>query len=891
MNNGSDHRTTPPKMAERFLLWFLKEDLAEEVLGDLDEKFFATLQTKSVRKARLNYWFQVINYLRPFALKSSASFNPNHFTMFRNYFKIGVRNLLKRKLYAGINIMGLAIGIACCLLIFQFVVFEYSYDNFHENKDSIYHLYQDFRVGESDGRTVESTTGWALAPTYKDKVPEVKNYVRLHPEYDAAVMQNPEHPDIAFSEQLVFYADTSFFDVFTFPLASGSLEGVLQPGTMVISENIAKRYFKSEDPIGKMLDVKGWIDGTYKITGVMENVPSNAHLKYDALLPMEDLLQKSNFKNPDTGWGWTNFITYIQLNEGASIQEVENKFSKIFNEREETEAEETLMKLQPLNKVHFNQKAALPFSNVTDQKTVYFFIIIGIVTLFLAIVNYINLTTARALDRMREVSVRKVIGAKRRQLIGQFLTESAITVSIAILIAFALISLLNPTIEELTGRSLYSFSWVDIRFVSTFLMIALGMILFVGFYPAMALSAFTPVNLLKGKSKGSRKMSFMRSSFVFVQFTISIILLVGTLVSYNQLNFMRNKDLGVDIEQVMTISAPRFFSEGVDTNLALRGFNDELRRLSTVNHVASSHSLIGQGFSFNADGIYLMKNEDSEGITAFGSLIDHNFQELYKFEFVAGEGFQDYTGRKWDENNPRPLIINERTAKALGFKNPQEALQEKVSVMGNPTVIKGVIKDFHWSPAQYEQEKMILLYTTSGPLISVKLNTENIQESIAIIEDIYQELFPNNPFEYGFVDQVFETHYRNDQRFAQLFGIFTSLAILIACLGLFGLATYTAESRIKEIGIRKVLGANIFRIVQLLTGNFLKIVMLSILVAIPVSYYLSDIWLEDFAYKIDLQWWYFAGVGLLAIAIAYLTVGLQTLRAARVNPTECLKYE
>ncbi len=812
--------------------------------------------------------------------------------MFRNHFKIAFRNLRSKKVYSTINILGLAIGLACCLLIFQFVSFEYSFDGFNKNEATLHRIIQTTQQGGGEPNAI-ARTGWAIAPTLAQEVPEVKNFVRLHPEYFNAIVANPAQPDKAFEEDRVYYADSSFFQMFSYPLIEGNPARALTSGTVMLSETTARKYFGDKDPVGQSLDVRGWISGTFRVEGIFRDVPANSHLQFDMLLPMVDLMEKSDFSDPSTGWDWTNFVTYVQLDERANLSAVEQKFSTIFtrNQQEKWQQSNTTghINVQPLRDIHLNADLSAPKAVTGSHQAVYFFTIIGLVILLIALVNYVNLTTARALDRACEVGVRKVVGAKRGQLVIQFLTESALIILISFALAVVFAEVFRPVLNELAGLNLTDALWTSPGFWLALFGLFCATSLLAGLYPALLLSSFRPVTTLKGKVSRAASGAWLRRGLVIGQFTATIVLLIGITVVYAQLNHMRSRDLGIDLEQILTVSAPRVLPEGINRSNAVETFTQELRQLSTVRQTATSGSTPGKGFNFYTNNIRRAEADPSTNVNGAGTRIDTSFAALYGMELVAGSGFENRKAAA--EEEPQPIVVNEVATATLGFDDSEDAINQEIIVDGQSGQIVGVFKDFSWSSAHNPRESVIFTLHQGNDQISIKVTTGNLPETIATVEQLYQQLFPGNPFQYAFADETFDTQYQEDQQFAKLISVFTILAIVIACLGLFGLAAFTAEQRTKEIGIRKVLGASVSGIVSLLAKNFVGTVTLSFLLASPLAWYAMHQWLQDFDYRIDIEWWMFAFSGILVLFIALLTVSFQSIKAALANPVDSLRNE
>lgn len=803
-------------------------------------------------------------------------------TMLKNYLKIAFRNLRKNPGYSFINIGGLAIGIICCLLIFQFVAFEYSFDDFNDNAQNLY------RVNRTSGDSnVSPLSGYAMGPAMVQEVPEIEHAVRLHPEYGNPIVSNPGQPDKTFKEENVYYTDPSFLRMFTYPLVSGDVEGALtEPGTALLSETAAEKYFgEKENPIGQTLDVHGWVNGTYQVNGVFQDVPANSHLQFDILLPIADLLQRS-YQDPRDSWNWTNFITYVQLRTDAAPAETEQKMTGVLTRNLQQvfgQANEQIM-IQPLQDIHLNDDIIAPKAVMGSYQAIYFFIIIGVVILLIALVNYINLTTARSLKRAREVEVRKAIGAQKQQLTVQFLCESALTILIATAFAAFLADLLMPVINTLAGTNLTNAIWLRLDFWMILTAMSIVAIVLAGLYPAFILSSFKPTVVLKGKTGTSSAGTWLRQGLVVFQFAAAIVLLTGTVIVYTQLNYMQNMDLGINLEQILSVSGPRVLPEDTDQAVAIETFTQELRRLPSVRQTATSNSIPGRGHSFIT--VVGSQTDPSEEIRAAGTSIDADFASLYGLELVAGEGFANMS-IPTDGNESRPIIATETAIRAVGFNSPEEAIGQE-AFTGR---IVGVFKDFNWSSAHEAPANVFFVFSKGERAISIKVDTENLPQTISSIEAIYHQHFPGNPFQYTFVDEQFDQQYRNDQRFASLFSVFAGLAIMIACLGLFGLAAFTAEQRTKEIGVRKVLGASVMNIVGLMGKDFILLVFTGFVIAVPIVWYVMGQWLADFAYRIEIGPGVFAISGGSALLIALATVSWQSVRAAVANPVESLRSE
>lgn len=813
--------------------------------------------------------------------------------MLKNYLIVAFRNLRRHRGYAFINVAGLTVGLTCCLLIFQYVAFEYSFDAFNDNAPDLYRVTQTMTRNGDTG--TDALGGYAIGPALAEAVPEVVRFARIHPDYDDPVISNPEQPDNVFKETRVLYADSSFIRLFTYRLIAGDTATALaEPGTMLLSQKTARKYFGSEDPLGKVLKVTGWISGSFRINGILRDVPANSHLQFDILLPMTDLLAKSAYNDPTNGWSWQNFITYVQLRRDADVPEVERKFTDVLmahrGEDFKRSGRTAHLNAQPLRDVHLNADITAGRIVPGSYRTVYFFAIIGLVTLLIALVNYVNLATARSMERAREVGVRKVVGAERRRLVVQFLFETALTNLVAVLLAVVLSKALLPVINHLAGTQLTGALWTEPLFWSGFAAAFVGATLLAGVYPAFVLSSFRPVSVLKGKAGPAGTRLWLRRGLVVFQFAASIVLVIGTFVVYTQLDYLRRMDLGINLEQILTVSGPQVLPDGTDVAQAAATFSHEVRQIPSVRQVATSASLPGRGFLWYSSNLRREAADPSTGVNGVLTEIDTSFARLYGLELVAGRGFEGVSATR-PEGEPRPVIVNETAVRAAGFNTPSEAVDQLVAMGGARFRVVGVFKDFNWSSAHMQREAAVFALTPAGGQFSMKVSTENLLQTVADIERIYRTLFPGNPFLFGFGDEQFEAQYRSDHRFAALFTLFAALAITIACLGLLGLTATAVARRVKEIGIRKVLGANVPGLVALVSKEFVFLIVLANIVSVPPAYYVMERWLDDFAYRIDISWWIFVIAGLVALTMALATVSYQSIRAALANPVKSLRYE
>jgi putative ABC transport system permease protein len=808
--------------------------------------------------------------------------------MLRNYLKIALRNLLRNKVYSFINIGGLAVGMATCLLITLYVFDEISYDRFNEKADRIYRLDMDIKFGglEKSYAVSPAPAGPAILRDY----PFIENFVRIR-ENGVVITKGRE----TINEHNVAFADSTLFEVFTLPMIYGNPKNALnQPNSVVITESIAKKYFNTSQVLGKFLT----IDKThlYKITGVIKDIPENSHIKrniYMSMLNYED--SKQNV------WVSNNYNTYLLLKQNVNPSQLKSKFREILKKYVQPEIFQVLgiksiedfeksgsymrFDLMPLTKIHLNSDKVAEIGTNSNIQYVYIFSAIALFILLIACVNFMNLSTARSVNRAKEVGVRKVLGTIRSHLMGQFLSESILLSLIAFFLGFGIAYSLIPYFNDLAAKQM-NLSFEKKPFLLPallFFSILIGLL--AGVYPALILSSFKPISVLKGKLTASIKGSYLRSGLVVFQFFSSAFLIICTIVIYRQLSFIQQKNLGFNREQVLVIN---------DTNLlgsGLESFRNELLQLKEIKSATVSGFLPTPSY----------RNNNSfwpEGELNAEKGISMQFWEV-GFDYTKTLGMQLLQGRDFDKNmstDSSALIINESAAKIFGYKNPiGKKLFMYADVQTKRMVaftIIGVVKNFNYESLR-ENVGAMSMCLSSKPygMISIRLQTDNIKEAIAKIENKWKSRVGASPLNYQFLDEAFDSMYRSEQRIGKIFISFAILAIFIACLGLFGLATFTAEQRTKEIGIRKVLGASVPQIVQLLSKDFVRLVIIGIVIASPIAYYFMDKWLQDFAYRVEISWWIFALAGIVAISIALLTVSYQAIRAALMNPVKSLRTE
>jgi putative ABC transport system permease protein len=785
--------------------------------------------------------------------------------MLRNYLKIAYRNLTRYKAFTVINILGLAIGMACTILILLWVQDELSFDKFNKNANTIYRVVE---IQHYAGGTIfpVAVTPDPLAKSLKDNYPEIENASRFN--YGREILR---YNDKIFSE-IIGFADPSFLKIFTYPLVNGNANDVLSDlHSIVLTEKSAQKYFGSEDPIGKTIMMDDSL--SLKVTGVLKDIPTNSSLRFDFLVPFDFL---KNLGRKLDEWGNNSFYTYVQLQPNAKISEVNKKIKDEI--KKHNEGSVTDLELQQLLKIHLYSagKYTADIGGLGNIEYVNIFSLVALIVLLIACINFMNLSTARATKRAKEVGMRKVIGAERLQIVKQFYIESILFAFIALLMALAMSDLLLNAFNNLSGKEI-TLSSLGTTTIIGFIVLTIFTGIIAGSYPAIYLSSFLPIKVLKSDKSVSGGGSFFRKVLVVTQFSLSLILIIGTLVISSQLDYIKNKDLGFKRENVIALNINKSISSNLET------VKNELEQNPKIISVAAS-SLNPMYVMNSTSGVdWEGKNEKDEILIHF-LFSDRDLANTFKMKMVEGRFYSKDFG-----SDTSSIVINEEAAKIIGMKDP---VGKTLTMWGDKLTIIGVVKNFNFKPLDTKIEPLVIRYT-DNLLFSmfIRVKPGDLTGTIDYIKDVYKTFSPSAPFDYHFLDEDFDNLYRSETRMQTIFSYFAILAIIISCLGLFGLASYIAERRKKEIGIRKVLGANVFNLSYLLSLQFTKWVLISNLIAWPVAYFLMNRWLQDFAYRVDISFWLFPLAGLLVLVVALLTVLYQAIKAALVNPVKSLKYE
>ncbi len=811
------------------------------------------------------------------------------------FFKTALRNLLKRKGYAGLNIFGLALGMTSCLMIFRYVAYERSYDRFQKGCGRVYRVQlDDYQNGQL---TVKCAANYAaLAPALKQDFPEVEEATRF---FKTHMLLANEERNVRFNETRIYYAEPAFLDLFNVRLIEGDPKTALQgPDKLVISEDLARKYFGQIDPLGKMLRWTG--RGrmiSFIVTGVFRNYPLNSHVSFSALASYKTFSQQNGTLNAkddpvESSWYWTDFYTYIRLRPGADEHKLESKLPD-FAERHvnslpdnKANHDHSVFQMISMQDIHLYSHYTEEAEPAGDGKSVAFLFMTGFIILSIAWINYINMATARSLERAREVGVRKLLGAVRRDLIMQFMMESLLINLLALLIAVTICFILMKPFTLLTGRPLGSLVEMPFPFAFAFGGLFLAGTFLSGIYPAFVLSGYHPATVLKGLFKNSGKGLWLRKGLIVGQFATSILLIAGTIVIYRQVQFMRKQNLGVDINQTIVLNGPASVPDSVH-QAVYQPFKNAVMILPGVKSITASSNVMGQEILWSANWKTLHGRKQG-AVNLFQMAID--------YDFIPGFGLNLLAGRNLSRDFPsdqKAALLNVSALRALGYRRPEEALHETITSENDDTLqVAGVVADFHQEGLQKEITPLVMFL---GPrarfAYSVKIDPARISTTVTSIKKIWDRYFPEDPFQYFFLDEFFNQQYDENKRFGDVFALFSVMAIMIACLGLLALSAYNVLQRTKEIGIRKVLGATVRDLVIILSKDFLLLVAVAFVLAVPVSVWAMERWLQSFAYRISISWWIYGLAGSLAFLIALLTLGYQAVKAALGNPVESLRTE
>lgn len=870
-------KNIPPRLATKWLVYFLRDDLAEEVLGDLQEKFYLACKKGPAFRARLNYWYQALNYMRPFAIRKLRSSPSNHYAMYQSYFKIGWRNLLRNKGYSMINIGGLALGMSVAMMIGMWIHDELSYDTYHQNYERIARV---IRNGTLNGETFSSTyMPFPLADELRTKYGSNFKHV-------AMAMQGDHILDTGEKKQTQkgLFIEAGAPEMFTLKMLKGSWSGLKEPQSIFLSESLAKNLFGDEDPMEKQLKINSSMD--VKVTGVYEDLPRNSHFNGVRFMAPWQLFASVNAWMQYQGFA-NNFLDiYVELQPAAEPDKVSENIKDAIlvniQEHKEYVAANPQLFLHPMSKWHLRSEWKNGVNTGGLIEFVWLFGVIGTFVLILACINFMNLSTARSEKRAKEVGIRKVMGSVKTQLVNQFFSESFLVVTLAFLCSLFLVAISLPWFNQLAAKEMIM-PWKYLNFWLTSAVFIFFTGLVAGSYPALYLSSFQPVRVLKGLFRVGRFAAVPRKVLVVVQFTVSVTLVVGTIIVYQQIQFAKNRPVGYNRDGLlmMPITTPEFYSN-------IRVLINELKGSGVVEEVALSGGPTTRYWS--TQGGFTWKGKDPAQQAEFAALsVSPEYGNTVGWQFLSGRDFSIEFA-----SDSAGFVITESAAKLFNFDDPvgETVHWEPGWRKAGDFRIIGVIRDLVMESPFGTPMPTVFFISGYTNWINIKIKPQvSTAESLPVIESVFRKIVPSVPFDYKFADEEYRAKFAAEERIGRLTSVFASLAILISCLGLFGLASFVAEQRTKEIGIRKVVGASVFSLWKMLSKDFVVLVVISCIISIPIAYYFLSDWLQKYDYKTEISLWVFSISGLGAITITLLTVSYQAIKAALMSPVNSLRSE
>jgi putative ABC transport system permease protein len=874
----------PPKLFLKFFRWYCNDHLSDAVLGDMIELYFRRKKKLGKRKADLLFVWNVLCFLQLFAIKRKP-LPQNNIAMFENYLKIAWRTMARQKMYTGIKVGGFAIGLATCMLIFLFIRNEISYDKQYANQH-IYRVYNDWR-GPDGG-------AWTSFPAnihtiLKNDYGEVEKSARLIPykwfNAGSNLMRRDDRVDNTYEEGFA-YADNDLLDILDVPLIYGNRSQALtKPMSIVLSKKMADKYFPNEDPVGKIIILNEEKTKPFVVGGVMRDFPANAHIHYEFFITLANV---EFWPGEQTSWCCWNYNAYVKLRPDTDIPSFEKKLTSMretylvsYLEKAGDQSVTDIKKyhffgLQPVEDIYLKSGKINDENQHGDMRYIWLFGGIAVFILILACINFINLSTAKSANRAKEVGLRKVVGSARSYLVNQFLTESLVYSFVSFALAVVLVILVMPFFNSLSGKQL-SIPWITWWLLPSLCVGAIMAGVIAGIYPAFYLSAFKPVDVLKGSLSRGSKSSTMRGAMVIFQFTTSIILIIGTFIIYKQMNFILHAKIGFNKDQIIMIQGANTLERQHDA------FKNELKQLAEVENTTSNNYLPVYGTNRDQNGLW------KEGKQKIDKPVYGQFWYVDE-DYIPTLGMKLVEGRNFDEklkSDSASIIINQALARAMGYK---KSVGER---MGNGRTyhVIGVVEDFHFDTMKGEIRPLCMVMGKGGNIVSVKVKSKNMATALSSINKVWDKFMPHQPFRYTFLDESYARMYDDVDRMGRIFASFAGLAIIVACLGLFALSAFMVEQRSKEISIRLVMGASVRNVFRLLTQNFVKLVLISFLIAAPISWYMMDKWLEDYKYKITITWDVFMVSGVVSVMIALLTISYQSISAALANPATTLRSE
>ncbi len=872
------------KWADRIFLWYCDPECYDDIQGDLDE-IYAKNRERSPRWSQWNHLWQVVLLFRPSVLKLFSQNSIINTIMINNYLKTGSRSLMRQKLFSLINIIGLAIGLAAFLVIQYYVRFERSYDNYYRNSDQL-HRISTITLYEGAVENMDAMMTYVAPPMILEEYPEVLNYTTSLKFEEVPFKKSNSYV----YENFVISADSNFLEMFDYPVIYGNKQTMLsEPNAIVMTSSKAKAYFGDKNPVGETLEISGEQGGNYIVTGVIEDVPHNTHYKFEMLISDPSLSDRNDYNSKTMN----NYYSYLKLDKDADLKALNSKMPDVV-EKIYGKDENMNFDIHPIRDIHLRSDFTYEPEIGGDADSLYFLEVIAYFILIIAWVNYVNLSTAKSVERAKEVGLRKVIGAHKGQLVSQFLIEAFIINFIAVLTALLIVEISKPYFNSFLEASVFPHWWESNYLILTALVFFLVGTFVSGFYPAIVLSSFKPIVVLKGKFQSSSSGLWLRKLLVIFQFVISIVMIGGTFIVLKQVNFMRNKDLGISTDHVIGINMPsdKEGEEESSSDALFPAFLEELQNHVAISSVGTTSNLPG-GInsdinSTNTKIRIVGKSEWFEGTTFF-QYNDYNFIPTVQLGLLAGRNFMHDT-----QGDSTEIIVNQAFLQRLNISSPSDVVNEYLQLdgdEGNKFQVVGVVKNFHRTSIKTAIEPTIYIETKNSSFAVAALDPLNFEDGLSYLRSIWSKHFPDTPLKFTFLDDRFDRLYVQDKRFGRLFSIFAMLAIIIAGLGLFGLTSYMAIQRTKEVGIRKVLGATIFQIVRRFFRSFIFLLAGATVISIPLIYYGMSDWLENFTEHISFPWPMVIMAVLLIVFISLSIVGFQVIKVAMLNPTKSLKHE
>lgn len=870
-----DNRSSPPGFALRFFRWYCHPKLLKYVEGDLMELYEERVKEKGQRKADVRFIIDVLLLFRPGVIRSfNSKENHNYSIMFRSNVKLAVRNLWKNKPSTVINVFGLTAGITSCFLIALFIQNELSFDQFQSKRSRIARVIMEYRFDGSTETSKVPVTSTKVAPVFSSTFPEVEKAVRMT-DSDAILRLG----DQLVTEPDFLYADSSFFDLFDYEMLEGNPTTALNgPFKIVLTESTAKKYFGTTSAVGKSIESgRGKI---FEVTGVMKDYPRTSQLRFDFLASFSTLGE-----NQQETYFNANYVTYLLLTDEEALLKLQSKLHPFMEKEMKGKGASIDFYLERFDTIHLYSPYPAFVGN-TSMK--YLFILGGIALLIVVIVcfTYVNLSTAKSLERAKEIGIRKVSGAVKPQLFWQFIGEAFVLCFLSVMVSIAFAATLLPVFNELINRQLELSALATPNFILFTLLTTIIVSLAAGAYPAFVLSKLQPVKVLKGVFKNTASAKWLQQSLIVFQFAISVFLIIATIVIQGQLSFIQNKELGYSREHIIKI--PVGWDMKLDEANSLKLDFKSNPQIIEVSRSGRSPVQISSGYSMRIPSM-----PKGEEISVNANPIDENYLQVNGLQLIAGKNFseqdmKDVDVEKWEDKKFH-YILNESAVRVFGW-TPEEAIGQPFE-LNAPGVVTGVVKDFHFQSMRSEIKPIVLFTEVYGGTLQVKVSGEDMPATIAFMESKWKDHVTNRPFVFEFVDEEYARMYRSETQLGQVMNLFAGIAIILACLGLFGLSSYIVQQRMKEVSIRKVMGASFWNLMEVLSGNFIKLVGISVLIASPIAYFVMKQWLNDFVYRIEMQWWFFVSTGLITLLITMITIGIHGMRAVTSNPVKSLRSE